>query len=194
MPDLLFQEETEPDGSTAAPAKGQIPAELLKAFEHNYRSRRRGRWMKYAAVSLTACLAVFAWYQASRRHDQGGAISRTLPARPAEQRPVAAPVPPAKKSTPTPSPAPSSAAIVQKAPPAPRKPAAGAATASRLPSFIPEKGRDSVLLPAETGLGTLYRRKPRVPHPQVGQPHQNRPGAGFHTRRHQRGFSEIGPG
>jgi hypothetical protein len=142
-PAVPLQEETESDGVPAAPAKSQVPAELLQAFEHNYRSRRRGRWMKYAAVSLTACLAVFAWHQASRRHDQGGAISKTLPARTAEQRPVAAPVPPAKKSTPTP--APSSAAIVRNAPPAPRKPAAGAATAtvSKLPSFIPKKGRDS---------------------------------------------------
>ena len=140
-PAVPLQEETEPDGVPAAPAKGQVPAELLKAFEHNYRSRRRGRWMIYAVVSLTACLAVFVWYQASRRHDQGGTISRTLPARPAVQRPVAAPVSPAKKSTPTP--APSFAAIVRNAPPAPRKPAAGAATVSKLPSFIPEKGRDS---------------------------------------------------
>ena len=124
---------------TGYPAKEQVPAELLKEFEHNYRSRRRGRWMKYATVSLTACLAVFAWYQASRRHDQGGAISKTLLARPAEQRPVAAPIQPAKKRTPTPS----SAAIVRNAPPAPRKPAAGAATVSKLPSFIPKKGRDS---------------------------------------------------
>ena len=140
-PTVPLQEETEPVEYPAAPTKGQIPTELLKAFEKNYRSRRRGRWMKYAAVSLTSCLAVFAWLQASHRYEQGGAISRTLTTRPAEQRPVAATVPPAKKSTPTP--APFYAAIVQKAPPAPRKPAAGAATASKLPSFIPEKGRDS---------------------------------------------------
>jgi hypothetical protein len=150
-PAIFHKEETEPDVSPAAATKGQIPAELLKAFEHNYRSRRRGKWMKLAAVSLTACLAVFALYLTSRRHDQGGTISQTLPARPAAQQPAAqrpaaqrqaaAPVPPAKKSTPTP--APSSAAIVQKAPATPSKPAAGTATASKLPSFIPEKGRDS---------------------------------------------------
>jgi hypothetical protein len=166
-PAVPLQEETESDGAPAAATKGQIPAELLKAFEHNYRSRRRGRWMKYAAVSLTACLAVFAWYLTSRRHEQGGGVSQTLPARPTAQRLATAPVPPAKKSTPTPAPssaaivrkapetpvppakkstptpAPSSAAIVRKAPAATRNPAAVTATASKLPSFIPEKGRDS---------------------------------------------------
>jgi hypothetical protein len=135
------REEAEPDGSPAAATKGQIPAELLKAFEHNYRSRRRGRWMKYATVSLAACLAVFAWRLTSRIHDQGGAISQTPPARPAAQRPAVAPVPQAKKSAP--APAPTSAAIVQNAPAAPRKPAAGTATAFKLPSFIPKQGRDS---------------------------------------------------
>ncbi|MGD0585743.1 MAG: hypothetical protein ABSA86_08205 [Oryzomonas sp.] len=192
-PAVPLQEETESDGAPAAATKGQIPAELLKAFEHNYRSRRRGRWMKYAAVSLTACLAVFAWYLTSRRHEQGGGVSQTLPARPTAQRLATAPVPPAPKSTPTPAPssaaivrnapatpvppakkstptpapssaaivrkapetpvppakkstptpAPSSAAIVRKAPAATRNPAAVTATASKLPSFIPEKGRDS---------------------------------------------------
>ncbi|MDR3579669.1 MAG: hypothetical protein P4L44_06890 [Oryzomonas sp.] len=167
-PAVSLHEETEPDGAPAAPTKSQIPAELLKAFEHNYRSRHRDRWLKYATVSLTACLAVFAWHLTSRRHDQIGTISHTLSARPATQQPAvtpvsptkkntpttppssaaivqmvpaAAPVPPAKKSTPTP--APSSAAIVQKAPATPRKPVAGTAKTFKLPSFIPKKGRDS---------------------------------------------------
>jgi hypothetical protein len=140
-PTVSHKEEAEPDGSPAAATKNQIPTELLKAFEQNYRSRRRGKWMKLAAVSLTACLAVFALYLTSRGHNQGGIISQTFPARPAAQRPAPAPVPPAKKSTPTPPP--SSAAIAQKAPTAPRKPTAGTATTFRLPSFIPEKSRDS---------------------------------------------------
>jgi hypothetical protein len=142
-PEVSFQEETEPDGAPAAPPKGQIPAELLKAFENNYRSRRRGRWMKYAAVSLTACLALFAWYLTSHRNDRGVTISQTLPARPAAQRPAVATAPLIKKITPPAPPPPSSAAIVRKAPAATLKPSAVTATASKLPSFIPEKGRDS---------------------------------------------------
>ena len=191
LPAICPKEETVPDESPVAAAKGQIPAELLKAFEHNYRSRRRGRWIKYAAISLTACLAAFAWHLTSSRHGQGGAIYQTLPARPsaqlppaqlppaqrpaaqrpaaqlpAAQRPTIAPVPPATKSTPTPvpasavivrkapaapvppakkstpAPAPASAVIVRQAPAAPQ-PAAGTVTASKLPSFIPKKGRDS---------------------------------------------------
>jgi hypothetical protein len=108
-PTIPLPEGAEPDGPPAAPTKDQIPAELLKAFEHNYRSRRRGRWVKYAAVSLSACLAVFAWHLTSRRHDQGGTISHTLPV-----RQEAAAVTPAKKSTPAlPPPA---VVIVRKAP------------------------------------------------------------------------------
>jgi CheY-like chemotaxis protein len=141
LPTISHKEETEPDRSPAAATKGQIPAELLKAFEHNYRSRRRGKWMRLAAVSLAACLAVFVLHLTLRGHDRGGTISQTPSARPAAQRPTATPVPPAKKSTPTP--APSSAAIVRKVAAAPRKPAPGTATTSKLPSFIPKKGRDS---------------------------------------------------
>lgn len=166
----------------AAPVKGQIPPELLKAFEHNYRSRRR-RWMQYAAISLAACLAAFAWLQPPQRREQGSAISRTPPAQPAEQQtvvaqaqpqkrvkqqPAATPAQPQKKieqqpaaaqaqpqkrteqrptAVPTPSrppaPAPSYTEIATKDLPAPRKPAASAATAPGLPSFIPAKGRDS---------------------------------------------------
>ena len=107
------EEETEPDRSPAATATGQVPAELLKAFEHNYRSRCRGRWMKYAVISLAACLAVYAWRLSSPRHGQGG-VSQTPPARQTAQLPAAAPVPPAKKITP--APAPLSAAIDRKAP------------------------------------------------------------------------------
>jgi hypothetical protein len=138
------QEEAEdPAGADAAPPKAEIPTELLKAFEHNYHSRHRGRWLKYAAAALAACL-VGGWYLTSGRLDQGGSVSSPPPApsRPAAKAPAAPPAPRAPKSIP-PTPAPSSAAIVQKAPSAARKPAVSTATATKLPSFIPEKGRDN---------------------------------------------------
>jgi len=135
------QEKTEPAGANAALPKIQIPAELLKAFEHNYHARHRGRWITCAAVSLTACLAVFGWYATSGRHDQSSRTAPTAPLRP-EVAPAAPRPPQAKKHVPPP-PAPSVATIVQKAPSTSRKPAASKATAVMLPSFIPAAGRDN---------------------------------------------------
>ncbi|QEM67999.1 hypothetical protein FO488_07395 [Geobacter sp. FeAm09] len=141
--DAPAREAAEPARTGTAAPKGEIPAELLKAFEHNYHSRHRGRWLTYAAASLAACLAVGGWYLTSDRSDQGGGTS-SPPPRPAATSPATPPAPPAKKKVPVPvpAPAPSPAAIVQKAPSAPRKPAAPPAATAKLPSFIPEKGRD----------------------------------------------------
>ncbi|KAB0669410.1 hypothetical protein F6V30_11390 [Oryzomonas sagensis] len=137
------REEAEPTGADAAPAKAEIPAELLKAFEHNYHSRHRGRWLKYAAASLAACLAVGGWQLSSNRLDQGGSVSSPpeSPSRPAAKSPAVPPALPAKKSIPRP-PAPSPVAIAPKTPSASRTAAAPAAT-MKLPSFIPAKGRDN---------------------------------------------------
>jgi len=87
-PEAPPKDETEPDKTPATPATNQIPSELLKAFEHNYRSRRRGRWMKLAAVTLTACLAVVLWYRPSR-NGQNDIISSPLPAQQTTQLPAA---------------------------------------------------------------------------------------------------------
>jgi|GEM_PF-1445939 len=149
---LPDREEAEPAEATAAPPKIQIPAELLKAFEHNYHSRHRNRWIRYAIVSLAACLAVFGWYLTSGRHEQSADAPQAPAARPtvqgptvqrpAVQRPAAAPVPKVVKVIPATPPAPA-VAVVQKALSAPRKPVASKAPAAALPSFLPEKGRDS---------------------------------------------------
>ncbi|GFE61500.1 hypothetical protein [Geobacter sp. AOG2] len=136
------QKEPEPAEANATPPKVQIPAELLKAFEHNYHSRHRNRWIKYAAVSLTACLAVLGWYATSARYERSGSVPPTALPRPVVPVPVAAPAPQSKRSIP-PTPVPSAAAVVQKAPSAAHKPIANKTTIARLPSFIPERGRDS---------------------------------------------------
>lgn len=120
------RKETESAGAGAVPPKGQIPAELLKAFEHNYRSRRRGRRVQYAVVSLAAFLTVSGWYLTSGRFGKNSSVP---------------PAPQATENIPT-APAPSTGGIVQKAVSAPGKPATGKVTASKLPSFIPENGRD----------------------------------------------------
>lgn len=140
------QEETEPAGGDAAPTKAEIPAELLKAFEHNYHSRHRGRWLKYAAASLAACLTVGGWYLTSGRFDQTGGIPTPPPSppRPVAKSPAAPPAAPqVKKVIPAPAPVAPPAAIVQKAPSASRKTAAIPVASKKLPSFIPGKGRDN---------------------------------------------------
>lgn len=122
---------------TAEAAKEQIPADLLKALEKNYYSRRRIALATYSVVALPAIalLAAAGWYLAASRP-----VAVKNSSRPAPKLQSPAVLPPAPVRSTPPQPQTAAVAIVQKPASSARKPSS--ARAAKPPSFIPEKGRD----------------------------------------------------